>query len=175
MRLVEVEAYAGADDPGSHAHRGRTPRNASMFAEPGTLYCYLIYGMHVCANVSVGEAADAPGAVLLRAGEVIEGIDLARARRAGAAGRTPADRHLARGPANLCRALGVALAHDGADLASPGLRLEIADPPDPARIAAGPRVGLRQAADRPWRWWLADDPCVSQYRPAAPLHPRGAR
>ena len=178
MRLVEVEAYAGHDDPGSHAHRGRTDRNASMFAAPGTLYCYLIYGMHVRANVSAGAADDAPGAVLLRAGEVVEGIELARARRTPASGRTPPDHHLARGPGNLCRAMGIGLAHDGADLSRGSVTLAptAADASERIeQIAQGPRVGLRQAADLPWRWWIAGDPHVSQYRPAAPQTSRGAR
>ena len=167
VRLTEVEAYGGPDDPGSHAFRGRTARNASMFAPPGTLYAYLIYGMHVCANVSAGPNDGSPGAVLLRAGEVIEGLDLARVRRTSPSGGAPRDRDLARGPANLCRALAIGLTDDGVDLRSGALTLSLAQ--QTARdIQSGPRVGLRGAADRPWRWWIAGDETVSQYRPAAP-------
>ncbi|WP_101524342.1 DNA-3-methyladenine glycosylase [Nocardioides houyundeii] len=161
VRITEVEAYAGAQDPGSHAFRGRTPRNATMFGPPGRLYCYRIYGLHTCANVVCGPEGSA-SAVLLRAGEVIAGQDQARARR----GEVPA-RQLARGPANLAQALGLTHADDGLDLAGhltgfPGSQGE-------GEVATGPRVGLRQAADRPWRFWLAGEPSVSAYRPAAAL------
>ena len=161
LRLTEVEAYDGARDPGSHAYRGRTARNAVMFGPPGRLYCYFTYGMHVCANVVSGPDGTA-SAVLLRAGEVIEGVDVARGRRPGAS-----DRDLARGPARLCRALGIGLDHDGTDLSTGDLTLELAtSAPGPA--ATGPRVGLRLAADRPWRFWLPDERSVSPYR----RHPR---
>ena len=110
VRLTEVEAYDGANDPGSHAYRGRTRRNAVMFGPAGHLYCYFTYGMHVCCNVVVGPDGD-PGAVLLRAGEVVDGLETARERRPGSS-----DRDLARGPARLCRALGIGLEHDGVDL-----------------------------------------------------------
>ncbi|GAA5153554.1 DNA-3-methyladenine glycosylase [Nocardioides marinquilinus] len=163
VRLTEVEAYAGEHDPGSHAYRGRTRRTAVMFGPAGRLYCYFSYGMHVCANVVVGEEGTA-AAVLLRAGEVVEGLDVARERRPGVS-----DRDLARGPARLCRTLGIALADDGCDLARGPVRLELAaTPPDPADVASGPRVGLRLAPDRPWRFWLAGDRSVSPYR----RHPR---
>jgi DNA-3-methyladenine glycosylase len=165
VRLTEVEAYAGPDDPGSHAYRGRTRRNAVMFGPSGRLYCYFTYGMHVCANVVVGGEGD-PGAVLVRAGEVVEGIEIARSRRAGA----PA-RDLARGPARLCRALGLGLEHDGVDLASGEVRLEPGE--RVAAVSTGPRVGLRGAPERPWRFWVTGDATVSDYRPAAPLRRRG--
>jgi DNA-3-methyladenine glycosylase len=165
VRLTEVEAYAGPDDPGSHAYRGQTRRNAVMFGPRGHLYCYFTYGMHVCANVVVGEVGD-PGAVLVRAGEVVDGLELAETRRPGAS-----PRDLARGPARLCRALGIGLEHDGVDLARGEVRLE---PGDPAtNVSTGPRVGLRGAPDRPWRFWVTGDPTVSVYRPAAPLRRRG--
>lgn len=173
VRITEVEAYDGSNDPGSHAYRGRTPRTAVMFGPPGRLYVYFTYGMHHCCNVVCGPDGTA-SAVLVRAGEVVEGVELARTRRA----RGP-DRDLARGPARLCQALGIAGEQNGADLASGDLTLVPASSPAPAAtISSGPRVGLRLAADRPWRWWLTDDPTVSRYvaakprrRPADRAHP----
>jgi DNA-3-methyladenine glycosylase len=165
IRLTEVEAYAGPDDPGSHAYRGRTRRNAVMFGPPAHLYCYFTYGMHVCANVVVGPEGDA-GAVLLRAGEVVGGVEAARGRRPGAS-----DRDLARGPARLCRALGIGLEHDGVDLVSGPVLLEPRE--RLTEVSTGPRVGLRGAPERPWRFWVTGDPTVSAYRPAAPLRGRG--
>ena len=156
VRITEVEAYAGPDDPGSHAFRGMTRRNEVMFGPAGRLYCYFTYGMHVCCNVTVGPEESA-SAVLLRAGEVIEGVAKARERRSGAV-----DRDLARGPARLCRALGIELTDNGTDLASGPLTLELGE--RPADVATGPRVGLREAADRPWRFWIAGDRTVSVYR-----------
>jgi DNA-3-methyladenine glycosylase len=164
VRVTEVEAYAGPDDPGSHAYRGPTRRNAVMFGPSGHLYCYFTYGMHVCANVVVGEEGD-PGAVLVRAGAVVDGLGSARSRRPGAT-----DRDLARGPARLCRALGIGLEHDGTDLATGDVRLEPGE--RVTTVTAGPRVGLRGAPDRPWRFWVTGDPTVSAYRPAAPLRRR---
>ncbi len=164
VRLTEVEAYDGPDDPGSHAYRGRTRRNAVMFGPSGVLYVYFTYGMHHCANVVVGPV-DRPSAVLLRAGEVVDGLASARARRRGS------DRDLARGPARLCQALGIDLSHDGTDLSRGDLTLTLTDPPG-GDVSAGPRVGLRQAAERPWRFWLPGEPTVSTYRPAAPLRRR---
>jgi DNA-3-methyladenine glycosylase len=156
VRLTEVEAYDGPNDPGSHAYRGETARNRVMFGPPGRLYVYFTYGMHHCANLVTGPDGE-PGAVLLRAGEVIDGLDLARQRRPRST-----DRDLARGPARLCQALGLDLSGNGtvADL-------ERGDPPDV--VETGPRVGLRHAADRPWRFWIAGDPTVSAYRPAKRL------
>jgi DNA-3-methyladenine glycosylase len=168
VRITEVEAYAGAQDPGSHAHRGRTARNEVMFGPPGHLYVYFTYGMHHCCNVVVGEEGTA-AAVLLRAGEVVEGTDLARARRVRAN-----DRDLARGPARLCQALGIDRRHNGADLAEGDLTLTLGPPVPAGRVATGPRVGLRLAAEHPWRFWLQDEPTVSSYRPAAPRRPRPA-
>lgn len=161
VRLTEVEAYAGSDDPGSHAYRGPTPRTRVMFGPPGHLYAYFSYGMHVCANVVTGREGTA-SAVLLRAGEVVDGVDLARERRA-----TTRERDLARGPANLCRALGMGLDLDGTDLSRGPVRLVLAAAPEPGRVSTGPRVGLRGAPDRPWRFWLTGEPTVSAYRPAA--------
>ncbi len=164
VRLTEVEAYAGADDPGSHCYRGRTPRNEVMFGPPGHLYCYFTYGMHVCANVVTGPAGTA-SAVLIRAGEVVDGLETARFRRPGAS-----DRDLARGPARLCKALGIALEHNRTDLAAGPVTLVAGVPPP--RVATGPRVGLRGAPERPWRFWAEGDPTVSTYRPAAPRRRR---
>ena len=164
-RITEVEAYDGPRDPGSHAYRGRTPRNAVMFGPPAHLYVYFTYGMHFCCNVVCGPL-DEPSAVLLRAGEVVAGLDLARSRR------TPArtDRDLARGPANLCQALAIGAGQNGHDLTRAPLTLT--PPPAIAReVRSGPRVGLRHAADRPWRFWLPEEPTVSSYRPASPRRP----
>ena len=165
VRLTEVEAYDGADDPGSHAYRGPTPRNAVMFGPPGHLYVYFTYGMHHCCNVVTGPEGRA-GAVLLRGGEVVDGHDVARSRR----GRS-SDRDLARGPARLCQALDLDRRHDGADLALPPLTLEVGEPV--TSYETGPRVGLRGAPDRPWRFWIPGEPTVSSYRPAKP--PRSRR
>lgn len=168
VRLTEVEAYGGADDPGSHAARGETPRNSVMFGPPGHLYVYFTYGMHHCVNVVCGPEGTA-AAVLLRAGEVTTGIGQARSRR----GPRVSDRDLARGPARLCQALGLDLTDNGRSVQGPKVRLSMA--PDQAAdtaISSGPRVGLRHAADRPWRLWLTGEPTVSTYRPAAARHRR---
>jgi DNA-3-methyladenine glycosylase len=168
VRLTEVEAYAGAHDPGSHAYRGQTPRNAVMFGPAGHLYVYFTYGMHHCCNVVCGPDGEA-AAVLLRAGEVVDGLELARERRPGAS-----DRDLARGPARLCRTLGIDGAHDGTDLRHGRVRLEpTTEPLGP--VQTGPRVGLRRAADRPWRFWVDGERTVSTYRPAAPRPARVPR
>ena len=164
VRLTEVEAYDGAEDPGSHAFRGPTPRNQVMFGPAGRLYVYFTYGMHHCCNVVTGREGSA-SAVLLRAGEVVDGLDLARARRPGAS-----DRDLARGPARLCRALGIDRDQDGADLTRGPVLVPAGDPA--GSVSTGPRVGLRGAPERPWRFWLTGEPTVSTYRPAAPLKRR---
>ena len=169
VRITEVEAYDGANDPGSHAFRGRTARNEVMFGPAGRLYVYFTYGMHYCCNVVCGDEGSA-SAVLLRAGEVVAGADAARDRRPRST-----ERDLARGPARLCQALGIDLSHNGADLTAGDLVLEPGDAPEPGRVLTGPRVGLREAADRPWRFWLTAEPTVSVYRPAAPRRrPQGA-
>jgi DNA-3-methyladenine glycosylase len=162
VRLCEVEAYDGENDPGSHGFRGRTKRNATMFGPAGHLYVYFTYGMHWCANLVCGEAGRC-SAVLLRAGEVVDGTDVVRTRR----GNRVADRDLARGPARLTQALGWDREHDGADLFGAEIRLTRPDGTvSRDHVRTGPRVGLRHAADRPWRFWLDDDPYVSAYRPA---------
>jgi DNA-3-methyladenine glycosylase len=159
-RITEVEAYDGGNDPGSHAYRGPTPRTAVMFGPAGHLYVYFTYGMHWCANVVCGPEGSA-SAVLLRAGEIVDGLASARARRPA----TRVDRELARGPARLCQALGIAREHNGHDLTVPPLTLQVG--PRSAEFSTGPRVGLRAAADRPWRFWLPGEPTVSTYRAAA--------
>ncbi|MDQ1685906.1 MAG: DNA-3-methyladenine glycosylase [Frankiaceae bacterium] len=164
IRLTEVEAYDGADDPASHAFRGKTARNAVMFGRPGHAYVYFTYGMHFCVNLVCGEEGRA-AAVLLRAGEVVAGAEVARMRRADAP-----DRDLARGPARLTKALAIDRALDGADVCDPRSPLRVLrdEPVSPARRTTGPRVGVDAAADRPWRWWIDGDPTVSAYRPHTP-------
>jgi DNA-3-methyladenine glycosylase len=165
VRLTEVEAYMGEHDPGSHAFRGPTPRTRVMFGPAGFLYVYFTYGMHWCANVVCGPDGSA-SAVLLRAGEVVQGLDAARARRPAA--RTDAD--LARGPARLTSALGIDGGQNGADLDGCGpLWLEVPQEASPASLVrSGPRVGITgegASGDRfPWRFWLDRDPTVSSYR-----------
>lgn len=154
VRIVEVEAYGGPDDPASHAFRGPGVKNAVMFGPPGHAYVYLSYGMHWCLNV-VCHREGSGGGILLRAGEVIDGVEIARARRAPQA-------DLARGPGRLGQALGVTMADSGADLSSGRLRLQVADAAPV--VATGPRVGVSRAADVAWRFWIDGDPYVSPYR-----------
>jgi DNA-3-methyladenine glycosylase len=172
VALTEVEAYDGQADPASHAYRGRTARNAVMFGPPGHAYVYFTYGMHFCVNLVCLPEGTA-SAVLLRAGRVVEGRELAAARRAAPG---PDGRDLARGPARLTQALGITRAHDGADVCDPASALRVRPPagPGPA-ISQGPRVGVSAAGDRPWRFWLTGDPTVSVYRPYAPRRARGTR
>ena len=169
VRLTEVEAYLGEVDPGSHAFRGLTPRTTVMFGEPGHLYAYFTYGMHVCINV-VCSPAGVASAVLLRAGEVIDGIEIARMRRTTA--RT--DRDLARGPARLTVALGIPLAANGSDLGRAPFALELQQPV--AEFATGPRTGVSGpggSTDFPWRFWIPGDATVSPYKPGV-VRSRGA-
>jgi DNA-3-methyladenine glycosylase len=175
VRLTEVEAYTGETDPGSHAYRGRTPRVRVMFGAAGHLYVYFTYGMHWCANVVCGPEGEA-SAVLLRAGEVVAGADLARSRRPAAR----SDVELARGPARLATALGLGRDHNGADLCDPAGDLWLApgEPSPPERIRTGPRVGVSgaggDAEQFPWRFWLDAEPTVSLYRPGTPRRRRAA-
>jgi DNA-3-methyladenine glycosylase len=166
VRLTEVEAYAGAADPGSHAYRGPTARTAVMFGPPGHLYVYFTYGMHWCANLVTGTEGSA-SAVLLRAGEVVAGQATAAARRPGVR-----ERDWARGPARLATTLGLSREHNGVDVCSgaPEPRLEAGAGPVPAdRVRTGARVGVSgpggDGAAYPWRFWVEGEPSVSVYRP----------
>jgi DNA-3-methyladenine glycosylase len=167
VRLTEVEAYLGAADPGSHAFRGQTRRNATMFGPPGHLYVYFTYGMHTCANVVCGPEGT-PTGILLRAGEVVTGLDVARERRT----TSRADADLARGPARLTVAAGIVLADDGADLGHGAIRLDLpAVPLSAALVASGPRTGVSGPGgsdEYPWRFWIRGDPTVSPYKPHVP-------
>jgi DNA-3-methyladenine glycosylase len=144
VRIDEVEAYKGEDDPASHAFRGETTRNGSMFRRPGTLYVYRSYGVHNCANTAAGPEGVGWG-ILIRGGDVIDGLALAKRRR----GR---DRDLANGPGKLCQALGITLEHNGTDLLDPAspVRLEEGEPPK--LVMATPRIGISKARDVPWRF-----------------------
>ena len=170
VRLTEVEAYRGEADPGSHAYRGRTSRNAVMFEAAGGIYVYFTYGMHHCVNIVCGPEG-LSRAVLVRAGEVVEGIGLARRRRSAAR----VDRDLARGPARLCQALGLTRADNGLRLGRAGTRIWLVPPeagrePDAALIRSGPRTGVTgpggDGEAYPWRFWLDGEPTVSPYRAA---------
>ncbi|MDQ1294130.1 MAG: DNA-3-methyladenine glycosylase [Actinomycetota bacterium] len=185
VRLTEVEAYAGAGDLGSHAHRARTARNATMFGSSGRLYVYFTYGLHWCVNI-VCEPEGEPAAILLRAGQIVHGADLARSRRPAAR----RDRDLARGPARLAAALGLNGTHDGHPVltvsggavsdgavsdgagSEHGVRLVLPAGTPASRVCRGPRVGIRGPGGDgkrfPWRFWLEGEPTVSVYRPAAP-------
>lgn len=165
VRISEVEAYLGPDDPGSHAFRGKTARNATMFGPAGHIYVYFTYGMHYCANIVCGSEGRATG-LLLRAGEIVEGTERARERRS----RPASDLDLARGPARLAQALGLDRRFDGADALAHPFRLVL--PADPATaVERGPRVGvggIGGTGEYPWRFWLPGDPTVSRYRPGKP-------
>lgn len=170
IRITEAEAYCGTMDPGSHAYRGWTKRTATMFGPAGHLYVYFTYGMHWCINVVCGAEGEA-SAVLLRAGEVVDGLEVARARRPAA--RKDVD--LARGPARLASALAVAGESNGADLFETSAPIRITFPQQVSgaipnkEISTGPRVGVSgpggDGDTYPWRYWLTGDPTVSQYRP----------
>jgi len=172
LRITEVEAYGGPEDgpwpdPAAHSYRGRTARNAVMFGPAGHLYVYRSYGIHHCANISIGPDGVA-AAALLRGAQVVSGDETVRARR------TPgtAESNLARGPGNLAEALGLTLADNGLDVfdAASRVRLDLAPGTVPDPVETGPRVGITQAADRPWRLWIPGAMGVSAYRrsPRAP-------
>ncbi|HYI61079.1 MAG TPA: DNA-3-methyladenine glycosylase [Acidimicrobiales bacterium] len=157
-RIVEVEAYCGTEDPGSHAYRGPTPRTRVMFGPPGHLYVYFSYGMHWCANVVCGTDGQA-GAVLLRAVAPVTGLEAMRAARP----RARRDLDLTSGPAKLCQAFGLDGAFDGADLvrSDRGVHLAVDGTPLGVAPATSPRIGLSAGAELPWRWYVPGDPHVS--------------
>ncbi len=166
VRIVEVEAYGGPDDPASHAAPGRTPRSAIMFGPPGLAYVYFVYGMHHCLNLVTCPDGSA-GAVLVRAVEPLRGRAVMAVRRGLDPGAP--DRLLGGGPGRLCRALGNDLAWNGLPVAAPprrpagaaGRLSVMAGGGPPARIVASPRIGVRRGADAPWRFCDADSPCLS--------------
>jgi DNA-3-methyladenine glycosylase len=161
VRLTEVEAYSGEGvDPASHAYRGRTPRTEIMFGPAGRMYVYFTYGLHWCVNVVTGPAGEA-SAVLLRAGEVLDGLTIARARRPGAI-----DRDLCRGPARLARALALDADALDADLLDPASSVRLVAATHGGEVLAGPRVGVSQGATTPWRFWIEGERSVSPYRAA---------
>ncbi|MFC8302050.1 DNA-3-methyladenine glycosylase [Specibacter sp. NPDC057265] len=174
VRLTEVEAYLGpADspdpDPGAHSFRGKTNRNAVMFGPPAHLYVYFTYGMHFCANLVCRPEGISSGC-LMRAGEIVEGLELARSRR-------PTARHdheLAQGPARLTKALGLDLRHNG--ISALGGTVTVTLPESPvAQVQTGPRVGVSGpggTAQYPWRFWIDGDKTVSKFRPAVIRAPR---
>ncbi|WP_457949422.1 DNA-3-methyladenine glycosylase [Pseudarthrobacter sp. alpha12b] len=176
VRLTEVEAYLGPEDslhpdPGSHTYRGPTPRNAPMFGPAGHLYVYFTYGMHHCTNIVCGPEGVA-SALLLRAGEIVDGVELARQRRPTS--KTPAD--LASGPARLAKALGLTTADSGRDALAPPFGLVLPSVPG-GPVSSGPRVGVAGAGgseEYAWRFWLTGNPTVSTYRAAKPRTRRQA-
>jgi DNA-3-methyladenine glycosylase len=164
-RIVEVEAYAGAEDPAAHSHRGQTPRNATMFGVGGHLYVYFNYGMHWCANAVCGPVGEGHG-VLLRAIEPIAGLELMREAR----GRPAKDRDIGSGPGRLGQAMGITKALDGADLvtADRGISIMSDGTPPPEHPVAGPRVGISKAMELEWRWHVPGSTHVSKTRAGTP-------
>jgi DNA-3-methyladenine glycosylase len=158
-RIVEAEAYCGSEDPASHAFRGMTRRNATMFGAPGHLYVYFTYGMHWCANV-VGHAPGDASAVLLRAAAPVEGVEVMRARRR----KARSDRELCAGPARLCQAFAITGEHDGVDLTRGALRIAEDGTAPPTSPVVTTRVGLRagEGDESPWRFLVPGDPNVSR-------------
>jgi len=158
-RIVETEAYCGPIDAAAHTYRGQTPRNAVMFGAPGLLYVYFTYGMHYCCNAVCGEDGEGV-AVLLRAAEPLAGLALMREARLAA----KRDRDLCSGPARLCQAFGIGRAQDGVDLVTGVGGLSIVDdgvaPPEDPMVTT--RVGIRHAAEEPWRWYVPGNPNVSR-------------
>jgi DNA-3-methyladenine glycosylase len=165
-RIIEVEAYHGTNDAASHAYRGLTPRTAVMFGPPGFLYVYFTYGMHWCANVVCGPDGEA-AAVLIRALEPLRGVEVMREARPAAR----RDRDLCNGPAKLCQALGITGADSGRDLLAGGssdnvgrdVAVELLDDrtPPPKRPGRGTRIGIKQATEKRWRFWVSGNPYVS--------------
>ncbi|WP_113717433.1 DNA-3-methyladenine glycosylase [Arthrobacter dokdonensis] len=174
VRLTEVEAYLGPanspdPDPGAHSYRGQTNRNAVMFGPPGHLYVYFTYGMHYCANLVCRPVGTSSGC-LMRAGEIVEGLELARSRRPTA----KRDYELAQGPARLTKAMGISAVHNG--LPALGGEVTVTLPAEPStRVMTGPRVGISGpggTVDYPWRFWIDGDPTVSRFKPGVVRTPR---
>ncbi|MCU6479504.1 DNA-3-methyladenine glycosylase [Arthrobacter silviterrae] len=174
VRLTEVEAYLGPKDsqdpdPGAHTYRGKTERNSVMFGPPGHLYVYFSYGMHFSANLVCRPEGTSSGC-LMRAGEIVEGLDLARLRRPTA----KRDSELAQGPARLAKAMGFGREHNG--IAALGGEVTVTLPERPATaVMAGPRVGISGAGgteEYPWRFWIGGDPTVSKFKPGVVRPPR---
>ena len=159
-RIVEVEAYAGSEDPAAHSYRGMTARNATMFGEAGHLYVYFTYGMHWGSNAVCGEVGEGMG-VLLRAAEPLAGVDLMRSVRPAA----KRDYELASGPGRLSQAFGITRDLDGADLVAADRGIVIASDgtPAPREPVVGPRIGITKAVDLPWRWHVPGHRHVSRY------------
>lgn len=174
VRLSEVEAYLGpadsADpDPGAHSFRGKTDRNAVMFGPPGHLYVYFTYGMHFCANVVCRPEGTSSGC-LMRAGEIVEGLELARSRRPTA----KHDVELAQGPARLAKALGLTREHNGIPALGGEVTVTLPQIPETA-VRTGPRVGISGPGGTdayPWRYWIDGDPTVSKFKPGVVRSPR---
>lgn len=169
IRITEVEAYAGQRDPGAHSYRGQTNRNKTMFGAAGHLYCYFTYGMHHALNVVAGLPGE-PYGCLVRAGEVISGTGLARARREAKPRKTALpDRALARGPGNVAQCFGANLSNDGDSLFDGQWTLFVPTEPTLLPHSTGPRVGVSgpggDGALFPWRYWLDDEASVSAYKP----------
>ncbi len=165
--IVEVEAYIGESDPACHAAPGPTARNAPLYGVPGHAYVYLNYGIHCLMNV-VTESRGSPAAVLIRALDPLDGVDIMRRRRSRAAKGRPrraraaatATHDLCRGPGNLTMAMAITLAENRVDLL--GDRLFIEDRGLSTRaVAWGPRIGIRVGTDAPWRAWVKGHPAVS--------------
>jgi DNA-3-methyladenine glycosylase len=146
---VEAEAYLPADDPGAHVYRGRTPRVEPLFGPPGSIYVYFVYGMHYCLNLAV-DAPGVPGCVLIRAAEILD-------EEGGVSG----DREACRGPARVCRTLGLSTRDSGANLFAQGTRLTLREGTRPSRIGRSPRIGLRTGAERVLRFFDLDSSAVS--------------
>ena len=161
---MEVEAYRGSTDPASHAFRGPTARNATMFGPPGRLYVYFTYGMHFCANVVAGAPAGDAGAVLIRAAEPVAGLELMRRRRPAA----HQDRMLLAGPARLASAFGLERDDDGTNLLRGSVGIFADGIAPPARPGRSARIGLSPGkGDRTrWRWFVPEDRNVSGPRPS---------
>jgi DNA-3-methyladenine glycosylase len=165
LRVTEVEAYGGTEDPAAHAWRGPRPHTLDLFGEPGTLYCYRSHGLHTCGNIVCGTTGGG-SAILFRAGRVLAGAEVVRSRR----GEVP-DRRLASGPGNLGSAMGWTLADSGRHFGTGGLAIDAGEPL--GAVGTGPRTGVSVAWQRPWRFWDTGDDTVSAYRPSPRIKPDG--